>query len=229
MARRTYDQFCGLARALDVVGERWTLLIVRELMSGPKRYSDLAAALEGIGTSLLASRVRQLEADRVVTRRRLPPPIASTVYELTAIGTELAQAIMPLALWGARHHTGDGRAPADAYRAEWTLAPLAHLLPAEAIRDIEAVYEFHIDDSTAHLRIQDGRVHIVPGAADGRADVTIRSGSSTLAAIAAGRLDLTEALQAGHVEADGAAMALATLLKLLQAHLQPLIRLNAGS
>ncbi|WP_344260892.1 winged helix-turn-helix transcriptional regulator [Actinomadura napierensis] len=223
MARRTYDQFCGLARALDIVGERWTLLIVRELMSGPKRYSDLAAALDGIGTSLLASRVKQLEADGVIARRRLPPPIASTVYELTATGTDLARAIMPLALWGARHYTGEGRGPADVYRAEWTLTPLVHLLPPDALRDVEAVYEFHVDDSTAHLRIQDGQAHIAPGVADGQADVTIRSDSSALAAIAAGRLDITEALEAGQIEADGEATALTTLLELLHAHLHPLI------
>ncbi|MBO2463605.1 winged helix-turn-helix transcriptional regulator [Actinomadura violacea] len=228
MARRTYDQFCGLARALDIVGERWTLLIVRELMSGPKRYSDLAAALEGIGTSLLASRIRQLEADRVITRRHLPPPIASTVYELTAIGADLADAIMPLALWGARHHTGDGRGPADAFRAEWALAPLAHLLPPETLRDIDAVYEFHIDDSTAHLLIQDATARVAAGPADGHVQVTVHADSSTLAAIAAGRLDITEALESGRIQADGPASSLATLLDLL-VHLQPLIQPKNGA
>lgn len=220
MARRTYDQFCGLARALDVVGERWTLLIVRELMSGPKRYSDLAAALEGVGTSLLAGRVRQLEDDGVVDRRHLPPPIASTVYELTPVGAELARAMMPLALWGARHYTSEGRTPSDSFRAEWALGPLTHLLPPEAIRDVEAVYDFDIDDSTAHLRIHNGQAHLSPGTSDQRSDVTVRTDSSTLAAIAAGRLDITEAIATGRIEAEGKDAALTTLLDLLQAGLR---------
>ena len=80
MTERSYDQYCGLAGALDLVGERWTLLIVRELMSGPKRYTDLADGLPGIGTSLLAKRLAKLESAGVATRRVLPPPAAATVY-----------------------------------------------------------------------------------------------------------------------------------------------------
>ncbi|MGZ4639805.1 MAG: winged helix-turn-helix transcriptional regulator, partial [Actinomycetes bacterium] len=100
MAKR-YDQYCPIAHALDLVGERWALLVVRELMRGPKRYTDLAEAL-GIGTNILAARLRDLEACGVVTKRTLPPPAASRVYELTAYGRELKAAIRELALWGAR-------------------------------------------------------------------------------------------------------------------------------
>ncbi|MDQ1616521.1 MAG: hypothetical protein QOJ60_2460 [Actinomycetota bacterium] len=98
---RAYDQYCPIAHALDLVGERWALLVVRELMRGPKRYTDLAEAL-GIGTNILAARLRDLEAGGVVTRRTLPPPAASKVYELTDYGRELRSAIRELALWGAR-------------------------------------------------------------------------------------------------------------------------------
>lgn len=101
MAKR-YDQYCPLARALDLVGERWALLVVRELMHGPKRYSDLAEGLPGIGTNILATRLRDLEACGVVVRRTLPPPAASKVYELTDYGRELRRAMRELALWGAR-------------------------------------------------------------------------------------------------------------------------------
>jgi DNA-binding HxlR family transcriptional regulator len=101
MAKR-YDQYCPVAHALDLVGERWTLLIVRELLHGPKRYTDLAGDLPGIGTNILATRLRDLEACGIVAKRRLPPPAASQVYELTEYGAGLRAVMRSLALWGAR-------------------------------------------------------------------------------------------------------------------------------
>jgi DNA-binding HxlR family transcriptional regulator len=101
MARR-YDQYCPMAHALDLVGDRWALLIVRELMHGPKRYTDLVDHLAGIGTNILAARLRDLEGNGVVSRRTLPPPAASKVYDLTDYGRELRPAMRELALWGAR-------------------------------------------------------------------------------------------------------------------------------
>jgi DNA-binding HxlR family transcriptional regulator len=97
-----YDQYCPVAHALDLVGERWALLVVRELMHGPKRYTDLTEGLPGIGTNVLASRLRDLEAAGLVTKRMLPPPAASRVYELTEYGQGLKPALRELALWGAR-------------------------------------------------------------------------------------------------------------------------------
>jgi DNA-binding HxlR family transcriptional regulator len=97
-----YEQYCPMAHALDLVGERWALLVVRELMHGPKRYTDLAEGLPGIGTNILASRLRDLEACGVVTKRTLPPPAASRVYELSDYGRGLRPAMRELALWGAR-------------------------------------------------------------------------------------------------------------------------------
>lgn len=100
--RKRYDQYCPVAHALGLVGERWALLVVLELMSGPKRYTDLAGNLPGIGTNILADRLRDLEAGGIVTRRKLPPPAASRVYELTEYGRALRPAIRELGLWGAR-------------------------------------------------------------------------------------------------------------------------------
>src|SRR6185503_5582754 len=97
-----YDQYCPVAHSLDVVGDRWALLVVRELMQGPKRYTDLAQGLPGIGTNILAARLRDLEASGIVEKRKLPPPWASTVYELTEYGMELKEALYSLARWGAR-------------------------------------------------------------------------------------------------------------------------------
>ena len=126
VARKTYGQFCGLAHALDVVGERWTLLIVRELGTGAKRYTDLADALPGIGTSLLATRVRQLETDGVIQRRlAVGQPGSAVVYELSEAGRELALAMIPLATWGARHQMTDADVGREAFRAEWLLSFLA--------------------------------------------------------------------------------------------------------
>jgi len=100
--RKRYEQYCPIAHALDLVGERWALLVVRELMHGPKRYTDLAGHLPGIGTNILAARLRALEECGIVAKRRLPPPAASQVYELTDYGRSLRTVMRELALWGAR-------------------------------------------------------------------------------------------------------------------------------
>ena len=99
---RHYEQYCPMAHALDLVGDRWALLVIRELMHGPKRYTDLVDHLPGIGTAILAARLRDLEGNGIVSRRTLPPPAASKVYELTDYGRELRPAMRELALWGAR-------------------------------------------------------------------------------------------------------------------------------
>lgn len=101
MAKR-YEQYCPMAHALDLVGDRWALLVIRELMHGPKRYTDLVERLPGIGTNILATRLRDLERHGLVGRRTLPPPAASKVYELTDYGQALRPAMRELALWGAR-------------------------------------------------------------------------------------------------------------------------------
>jgi DNA-binding HxlR family transcriptional regulator len=103
MARRSYRQFCGLAKALDIVGERWTLLIVRNLLLGPRRYSDLLDELPGVTTNLLAKRLQELEAAGLVEKERLPPPVPAVLYRLTADGAALEPAIMELARWGGRY------------------------------------------------------------------------------------------------------------------------------
>jgi DNA-binding HxlR family transcriptional regulator len=101
MSKR-YDQYCPVAHALGLVGERWSLLIVRELLQGPKRYTDLAASLPGIGTNILAARLKELETCGLVTKHRLDPPAASMVYELTPDGLALKPVMRSLALWGLR-------------------------------------------------------------------------------------------------------------------------------
>ena len=103
MPARSYGQYCPVAKTLELVGERWTLLVVRELLVGPQRFTDLHAALEGIPRNLLADRLRDLEAAGLVAKRDLPPPAARTVYELTGAGQALLPVIGALAQWGLKH------------------------------------------------------------------------------------------------------------------------------
>jgi DNA-binding HxlR family transcriptional regulator len=118
---KRYDQYCPIACALGLVGERWTLLVVRELMQGPKRYTDLVDQLPGIGTNILAARLKDLEAAGLVEKHKLPPPAASTVYELTVAGRNLRPVLHELARFGARLM---GPPPLDALEPGWLLEAL---------------------------------------------------------------------------------------------------------
>jgi DNA-binding HxlR family transcriptional regulator len=128
---KRYEQYCPMAHALDLVGDRWALLVIRELMHGPKRYTDLVDRLPGIGTNILATRLRDLETNGVVSRRVLPPPAASKVYELTEYGRELRPAMRELALWGARSlgPPVDGDALFDGWLANAMDTVIARLAP----------------------------------------------------------------------------------------------------
>ena len=108
---RTYGDGCGVAHALDLVGERWALLVVRDLLLGPKRFTDLRAGLRGASHNVLAQRLRELEQAGVVRRRRLPPPAGSAVYELTDWGRELESILITLGVWGVRSPSFSGDAP----------------------------------------------------------------------------------------------------------------------
>lgn len=116
---KRYRQVCPLARALDVVGDRWSLLVVRELMLGPRRYSDLLDGLPGIGTNVLADRLRCLQDHAIASKRTLPPPAAATVYELTEAGRELGPSLAALRRWGTRH--APPSEPDDVKRPAWAL------------------------------------------------------------------------------------------------------------
>ena len=118
---KRYDQYCPIACALSLVGERWTLLVVRELMHGPKRYTDLVEGLPKIGTNILAARLRELEAAGLVEKKKLPPPFASTVYELTTTGRDLRPVLHELARFGARLM---GPPPVDALEDGWLIEAL---------------------------------------------------------------------------------------------------------
>jgi len=143
---KRYDSYCPVAHALGLVGERWALLVVLELMHGPKRYTDLVDGLPGIGTNILAARLRDLEAGGVVARRTLPPPAASRVYELTEYGRALRPAIRELALWGARSlgPPSDGDELFEGWLANALDTVLAPLAPPGR-------FEFRVGDEVASL------------------------------------------------------------------------------
>ena len=219
VAKRTYGQFCAVAKTLDLVGERWTLLVVRDLLNGPKRYTDLLEALPGCGTSLLSDRLHSLQDDGIITRRRLPPPAASDVYELTEAGQELGVALVPLARWGARYALG-ARQPGETFRTVWPLFVFQASVDASGLGATSAVIDFNVDGSVAHLRIGDGRVSAHDGAAEGP-DATLTMSVETMVDVGTGRVTPQDAVASGSVEVDGDADAVDALVSLLEAWVPP--------
>ncbi|MFJ7197163.1 MULTISPECIES: winged helix-turn-helix transcriptional regulator [unclassified Streptomyces] len=198
--RRSYDQFCATARALDSVGDRWTLLIVRELLAGPRRYTDLHADLPGVSTDVLASRLRDMEQNGLATRRRLPPPAAASVYELTARGHGLMPVLAALAEWGAPALAE--RRATDAVRAHWFALPLLRAL--DGLTHAGTV-EVHLDEGEFHVRAggaQDGTAVYGDGPAV-RADARIALDVEVCLELARGGLSLAEAVKDGRVEVSG--------------------------
>ncbi|MFF6984543.1 winged helix-turn-helix transcriptional regulator [Streptomyces sp. NPDC008343] len=194
--RRSYDQYCSAARALDVVGDRWTLLIVRELLAGPRRYTDLHADLPGVSTDVLASRLKDMERDGISTRRKLPPPGAAYVYELTSRGRELLPVLQALGEWG-QPELGERRAT-DAVRAHWFALPL--------LRSLEGVglVEVRLEEGDFHLYVgaEDGPVH-GDGPAPGEPDARLVLDSATCEAVARGELSVAEAVRHGRIAVSG--------------------------
>ncbi|MEU8574234.1 winged helix-turn-helix transcriptional regulator [Streptomyces asoensis] len=201
--RRSYDQYCSAARALDVVGDRWTLLIVRELLAGPRRYTDLHADLPGVSTDVLASRLKDMERDGLTTRRRLPPPGAAYVYELTSRGRELLPVLQALGTWG-EGELGERR-PTDALRAHWFALPLLRgLAGAVEVSGSTALVEVRLDEGEFHLHVgaQDGPVY-GDGPAPAEPDARLVLDADTCTAVAQGRSTVPEEVRAGRIGVTG--------------------------
>ena len=170
VSRRRYRQFCPLAKALDVLGERWTLLVVRELMTGPKRYTDLRQELPGLASDLLAARLRDLQEAGIVDRRDVPPPTPATLYELTERGRALKPAMLELARWGAPllHEPADDRLPDSALLLGFEAA----FRPDAAI-GLDETYDIDVDGQRVAVRIHDGALDVTAGGVGERASVRI--------------------------------------------------------
>ncbi|MGW1190930.1 winged helix-turn-helix transcriptional regulator [Streptomyces sp. NPDC002559] len=198
--RRSYDQFCATARALDSVGDRWTLLIVRELLAGPRRYTDLHADLPGVSTDVLASRLKDMEQGGLVTRRRIPPPAAASVYELTGRGRGLLPVLAALAEWGAPALAE--RRPTDAVRAHWFALVLLRALEGTVH---EGIVEARLDEGEFHVRAggaKDDEVVYGDGPA-ARADARLVLDAEVCLALGRGESTLAEAVGDGRVEVSG--------------------------
>ncbi len=194
--RRSYDQYCSAARALDLVGDRWTLLIVRELLAGPRRYTDLHADLPGVSTDVLASRLKDMERDGLATRRRLPPPGAAYVYELTSRGRELLPVLQALGRWG-EGELGE-RGPTDAVRAHWFALPLLRALDGEGVVEVTLEEgEFHL-----HVGAEGGPVY-GDGPAPGEPDARLAMDAETCESLARGESGLRDAVRNGRVTVSG--------------------------
>jgi DNA-binding HxlR family transcriptional regulator/putative sterol carrier protein len=200
MARHPYQQYCALARTLNVAGDRWTLLIVRELAPGPRRFTDLIDGLPGIPRKLLTDRLRALERDGIIARRELPPPAARRVYALTDDGRDLAVAMAPLIAWGARR-MGDRRL-GESFRARWPAVALAGLADREAARDVSESYQYVVGDSAFHFTVHDGSIELHDGRAQGPA-VTLITDEETWADIASGRITASSAAATGALTVAG--------------------------
>ncbi|CAL9393840.1 winged helix-turn-helix transcriptional regulator [Streptomyces sp. Tu 3180] len=194
--RRSYDQYCSAARALDAVGDRWTLLIVRELLAGPRRYTDLHADLPGVSTDVLASRLKDMERDGLTTRRRLPPPGAAYVYELTCRGRELLPVLQALGAWG---QAGLGeRRPTDAVRAHWFALPLLRALEGEGLAEVL------LEEGVFHLHVGAGEGPVYgDGPAPREPDARLALDTATCTEISRGELTVADAVRAGRVEVTG--------------------------
>ncbi len=161
--KRDYGQHCALAKALDVIGSRWTPLMIRELLPGPRRFKDLLDGLPGMGTNLLTDRLRHLEREGIIRRRTLPPPAGSTVYELTEDGRRLEAALFELARWGAPKLRE--RRKSDALSPRWALLAMKAGFNEEAARGVDETYEFRIDDQVYAVEVNDGAVELFDGPA----------------------------------------------------------------
>ena len=208
--KRTYGDRCGVARALDIVGERWALLVVRELLLGPKRFTDLRAGLPHVGPDILAQRLRELEASGVLRRGTLPPPAGSRIYELTGRGRRLEPVVLALGRFGsvAPFPPGEAEIGGDAV----VIALKSLFAPAAADRRA-ASYELRLGDQRFRVEVADGRLDIARGGADAP-DATIATEPGTLASILWHGRRLDDARRAGDLVFKGDRAAVTSFLGL---------------
>lgn len=212
MARtRSHQDGCGIAHASELLGQRWALLVVRELLLGPKRFTDLRAGIPDVSPNVLAQRIRELVASGIVRKRKLPPPAAAQIYELTDYGAELEAAVLALGRWAS----GSSSFPRDA-----TMGPDSVVLAIKATLDpvaadgLDATYELILDELPFEITVADGRFDARRGAAD-RPDATIRTDPDTMTALVFRGRSLAEARRARDIEIEGNEQMAARLIRLL--------------
>ncbi len=212
--RRSYGQFCGVARALELVGERWALLIVRDLLVGPRRFTDLRQGLPRIPTNVLSTRLQELEEAGVVRRRIQPRPAGGVVYELTAYGQELEGIVLALGRWGAQA-LGEPR-PEEIVTADSLIMALRTTFHPEAARGLRASYEIRAGDVVIHARLDAGTLVAAAGPLPG-ADLVIAA-TAALRPLLAGEIGPDEAVERGMVRLDGDPALLARFVEVFRIH-----------
>jgi DNA-binding HxlR family transcriptional regulator len=199
--RRSYDQYCAVAKALDVIGERWTFLILRDLVHlGPRRFSDLRDGLPGIGANLLTERLRHLEREGLVQRRRLRSPGRGVVYELTGLGAGLERTMIELGRWGGNFMAE--RSARDVFFPSGHISAIRATFRAEEARGVHARYEFRIDGESFHVEIDDGAVDTGLGEAS-TPDLVIATDVATSIDLMLRRTKPREAIRSGAVAING--------------------------
>jgi DNA-binding HxlR family transcriptional regulator/putative sterol carrier protein len=193
MPKRSYRQHCALARALDLVGERWTLLLVRELLGGAKRYKELLAGVPGMGTNLLAARLKDLVEAGLVAHD-------GARYTLTARGAELEPAVVALARFGAP--LLGVRDPEELWSASWNVVALKYAFHPERAAGLAGVLEFRVADSLVQARIEGQDIETC-ASAKWAPDATLITDEETFLALGAGSLDLGAAIETGAVTIEG--------------------------
>jgi DNA-binding HxlR family transcriptional regulator len=202
---RTYGDGCAIAQGLDLVGERWALLVVRELLLGPKRYTDLRRGLLNASPNVLSQRLAELERAGVVRRRKLPPPAGSRVYELTDWGRELEDTVMALGRWAALSPTPLGDAPI--LSADSVVLALRGRFDSNAARGLRARYDLRLGEDRFRIDVADAAIEVARGDAH-RPDATIDTDPDTLAAVLWSGRPLADAQGSGTftIEGDKAAV-----------------------
>ena len=210
VSKRSYDDACGMAHALNLVGERWALLVVRELVLGPRRFTDLRAALPGISANVLTQRLGELEGYGIVVRRRLDPPASTWVYDLTEWGHELEPVIGTLGKWGARSPL----LPRDAAMSVNSfILSLRNMFDAVAARGVYLRVDLRVGGQPFHAYVADGTLEVGSGPAP-QPDLTVAGVQNDLASVIYDGRALDEALETDALRYDGERAALEQFLGL---------------
>ncbi|MBT8492236.1 MAG: winged helix-turn-helix transcriptional regulator [Deltaproteobacteria bacterium] len=194
---RRYLQHCALAKALDVIGDRWVLLLIRELLIGPKRFRDLREALPTMGTNLLSARLKQLKQAGVIGTQPLP---GGNHYALTERGQALEPLVLELVRWGMPLLAS--REKGSMSRLEWDTVAMRAVFDPKVAAGVSVAYQFEVGDEVIHAIVDDGALRTGPGPADGP-DMTLATDRRTWTAITSGRLSLQDAVSAGRLRCDG--------------------------
>jgi DNA-binding HxlR family transcriptional regulator len=210
VGKRRYDEGCAVAHALDLIGERWALLIVRELLLGPKRFTDLRAGMAGASADVLAQRLREMSESGIVRRKKLPPPAASEVYELTAWGADLELVVTHLGRWGSRSPSLD---PAADSSVDSLVLSLRALFNPQAAQGFNATIALRINDNAFIVVIADGELKVARGEAE-QSTATLDTDRSTLASLLYGGRSLDGAVGAGEAAIGGQSAEIARFLGL---------------